>query len=403
MTELQETFVSYYNDNVLLYLNCTLNRKSSDNWLARLVRKPDGSQHPLQHLLLMHFLRCSVEAFFSRPPNYLPFGIGPWPCLNAASDHYRQYSIEKCKIIYGSYIGGRPLGIFSCACGFIYSRTGPDKSIEDQFRFGRIKTFGEVWETKLQILWQDEAVSLRGIARQLGVDPLTVKRYATRLGLPFPRRRGKSLYLSEKQQLRPLGLTISRIDILEGYKAKWLALLQANHGAGIKKLRSEAPGVYTWLYRNDKVWLKEHMPVPAKINKTGCYRINWAERDAQLAEEVKIVVLHLKNLPGRPVHITITSIGREIGQLALLQQHLDKLPRTAERLEEYAESRAVFAVRRVQWIVADCIQRRIKLQKWQLIRRAGIERLLDDELVKSTLNVALQELLLNGGIFDNER
>lgn len=79
MTELQEAFASYYSDDVLSYLHCSLNRQSPDNWLARLVRKPDGSQHPLQHLLLMYFLGSPIEAFFSNPSDFHPFGTGPWP------------------------------------------------------------------------------------------------------------------------------------------------------------------------------------------------------------------------------------------------------------------------------------------------------------------------------------
>src|SRR6266567_5649735 len=109
MTELQEAFASYYPDDVLSSLHCGLNRQSPDNWLARLVRKPDGSLHPLQHLLLLHFLASPIEAFFSNPPDPHPFGFGPWPCLNAASDHYRQRQIEHCEIVHSRYVGGRPV------------------------------------------------------------------------------------------------------------------------------------------------------------------------------------------------------------------------------------------------------------------------------------------------------
>ena len=150
MTELQEAFTLYYPDDVLSYLHCNLNRQSPDNWLARLVRKPDGSQHPLQHLLLMHFLDVPIESFFSNPLDFHPFGTGPWPCLNIASDHYRQHQIKHCEIVHSQYVGGRPVGTFSCSCGFVYSRTGPDASVEDQFRFNKIKAFGQIWETKLQ-------------------------------------------------------------------------------------------------------------------------------------------------------------------------------------------------------------------------------------------------------------
>src|SRR5258708_38994280 len=103
---------------------------------------------------------------------------------------------------------------------------------------------------------------------------------------------------------------------LEAYRIEWLTLLQANSGTGVTKLRRITPGIYTWLYRHDKIWLQEHTPTRAKQNKTGCHRVDWAERDAGLAEAVISAANHLKNLPGRPVHITLSAIGREIGQVA---------------------------------------------------------------------------------------
>ena len=41
------------------------------------------------------------------------------------------------------------------------------------------------------------------MARQLGVDPLTIKRHAYRLGLPFPRPKRIGSQLRENQRLRP--------------------------------------------------------------------------------------------------------------------------------------------------------------------------------------------------------
>lgn len=398
MKELQEAFISYYADDILSYLHCNLDRRSPDNWLARLVRKPDGSQYPLQHLLLMRFLGCPIETLFSDlHTNSLPFGTGPWPCLNIASEHYRQHQVMQCEIMYSPYTGGRPLGIFLCDCGFVYSRIGPDRSPEDQSRIGKIRAFGLIWETKLQILWKDEAISLRGIACQLGVDPLTVKRHASRLGLPFPRFRGKISGLKENQQLRQHNLRMPEATALEEYRAEWLNLLQANPEIGIKKLRSKVPGVYTWLYRHDRAWLKEHAPVRARKNKPSNYRVNWLERDVQLAEETKVAALYLKNLPGRPTRITISAIGRRVGQTAILQQHLDKLPRTAEVLREHIESREAYAVRRVGWVVKDYQRRNIFPAKWQLIEDAGVTRLVKQPRIQEVINIAMQTLQRNIG------
>jgi Tn7-like transposition protein D/TniQ len=392
MTELQEAFVSYYSDDILSYLHCSLNKLRPDNWLARLVRKPDGSQHPLLHLLLMHFLGSPIEAFFSSSSDSYPFGTGPWPCLNAASEHYHQRQIERCEIVLSQYFGGRPVGTFTCSCGFVYSRTGPDASAEDQFRFSKIKAFGPIWQTKLQALWKDESVSLRGIARQLGVDSLTIKRHASHLGLSFPRPRGMRSRLRENQQLRPRVLKTPDATTLEAYRTSWLISLRTNPGTGVTKLRGITPGIYTWLYRHDKIWLKEHMPTCVRKTKVRRQRIDWEERDLRLAEEVITAASRLKNLPDWPIPITVSAIGREIGHVALLQQHLDKLPRTAKALEEHVESREANAVRRVWWIAVDCIQKNICLKRWLLIRKAGVARLAESPQVKDAIDAALQSL-----------
>jgi hypothetical protein len=389
MTELQEAFVSYYPDDVLPHLHCSLNRQSPDNWLARLVRKPGGSQHPLQHLLLMHFLGSPIEAFFSNSlEDSHPFGTGPWPCLNAASDHYQQRHIEHCETAPGQYVGGRPVGIFSCPCGFVYSRTGPDTSIEDQFRFSKIKAFGPIWETKLQALWRGESVSLRGIARQLGVDPLTIKRHATRLCLPFPRPRGISSSLRENQQLRPDMLKKSDATTIQAYRTSWLTSIRTNPGAGVTKLRGIIPGIYTRLYRHDKIWLKAHTPTCTK-KKIGYHRVDWAERDAELAEKVIFVATRLRDLPGRPIHLTISAIGRELGQVALLQQHLDKLPKTAQALKEHVDSQEAYALRRIQWALLDCIHNKSQPARWLLIKKAGVARLVEQAQIKDAIDQAL--------------
>lgn len=398
MAELQEAFASYYPDNVLAYLHCNLNRKSPDNWLARLVRKPDGSQHPLQHLLLMQFLGGTIETFFACPPDRRPFGAGPWPCLNSTSGHYHQYLINECQVQHSQYTGGRPTGVFSCTCGFDYTRTGPDTSVEDQFRLSKVKNFGEMWETSLRILWENELVSLREIARRLGVDPLTVKRHAMRIGLAFPRPSGRSPWLKETQQLHTHVAAEPETSVLEGYRTVWLSTLQANPGEGVKFLRSKVPGAYTWLYRNDKVWLQTHR-LPKMPIKSKSHRIEWKKRDLQLVEAVEASALFIRNLPGRPVHITIAAIGRETGQLALLQQHLDKLPSTAKTLRELVETREAFAVRRLWWAVEDYRQRHIYPQKWQLVRRAGVERLADRPEVQQAIDailMAIPQNALNG-------
>ena len=58
------------------------------------------------------------------------------------------------------------------------------QSPEDRFRVGRYESFGPIWEAELNKLWQDPAISLVQMARQLGVHRSTLARHAARYSLP---------------------------------------------------------------------------------------------------------------------------------------------------------------------------------------------------------------------------
>lgn len=81
--------------------------------------------------------------------------------------------------------------------------------------------------------------------------------------------------------------------------------------------------------------------------------MDWGSRDAELAEAVRLSAIKLYKQEGRPNQVTIAAISRELGQLALIQKHLDKLPLTAKVLTDVVETRESFAMRRIDW-VASC-------------------------------------------------
>lgn len=110
-----------------------------DNWLSALIRldKIGVTFHPIRHLLLMTFLEFTAKEFFTSFVEYKPFSEPPYPCLNKAAEHYREMRIKQCQVFDNLSKDddkkGRPLAVFTCDCGFIYQRIGPDKSEEDKF------------------------------------------------------------------------------------------------------------------------------------------------------------------------------------------------------------------------------------------------------------------------------
>ena len=148
-------------------------------------------QHPICHILLLVFLNCDPEEIFDRFVEFKPFGDGPWPCLNPAVDHYKKPRVLSCKILHGTKKDkGKPRGVFSCHCGYVYARVGPDTKEADQFTSTIVQAYGESWEDLLLELWDDMSFNIKTIARKLGVSILTLKRRVVALGMRFPRSAG---------------------------------------------------------------------------------------------------------------------------------------------------------------------------------------------------------------------
>lgn len=139
--ELIRSFIDYYGEDLLYVLQSTVISDDESNWLSQIVRKHRKTFHPIRHLLLIQFLGITLDELFDEKIEVKPFGKGPWPCLNAGAEHYLQPVINDLKISYDSK-SKKTIGIFTCSCGFIYSRRGPDVDKNDRYKIGRIKNFG---------------------------------------------------------------------------------------------------------------------------------------------------------------------------------------------------------------------------------------------------------------------
>lgn len=353
-------FNQFYGEELLKENNSYIERNTEDTWLHKLFRKPRVTCHPLRHILVLNFLGETVQSMQYQIGDYsfLPFGSGPWLCLNKVADHYRQPSVNSCVISRDSKTK-QPVGTFSCTCGFAYSRKGPDKSYDDQFKIGRIKEFGHIWDEKLQFVSQQD-ISLREMARLLGCDPKTV-----------------ISRLSNRKVLK-----ISPVDqsgIL--YKEEWTKLMDSNGGLSITGLRKLNQSLYSWLYRHERLWLQEHSPrnIKGVIKRA---RINWEERDQRIAEEVQLAAIDiLYGKSDKLVRVTKAEVGRRIGKLPLLLNRLHKLPKTAKQLILVQETVEEFQLRRITLRAAELKNTSVVVKRWELIRAAGLRsKFIEDHL-----------------------
>lgn len=340
-------FLKTFETNLLTLLQSIPSGIDGDCWLRAITRKHRKSFHPIRHLLIIHFLGESVDTIEQYAnKHYRPFGEEPYLCLNPAAEHYLQPVITHLKVTRCNDTK-RPVGTFSCGCGFVYTRKGPDKTKEDKIRIGRIKVFGDTWLNKLYQLVEREKMSYKACSRILKVDTKTIIKYS----------RQSHMNVTNKES-----------SIKSDLKQKWLDLMVQYPTLSRTELRKKDPALYMRIYRNDKEWLKKH-PSFTKANVAINKRVDWVKRDLLVLDKVKKVVEVLKRQE-KPVKITVNSIGKEIKQRSLLEQKADKLPLTMAYIESVKESVTDFQKRRINWSVKQL--RDEELEFWKIVRKAGI-------------------------------
>ncbi|BAY26831.1 Tn7-like transposition protein D [Calothrix sp. NIES-2100] len=390
--ELLRIFKNYYPAIIINSLQCPLNEKSRDHWLAKLVRYPQMVHHPLRHLLFIQFLGYTAQEFLQLQQTHKPFGNAPWPCLNPVCKHFKKLHIREYEIT-DNHKNSQLTATFACNCGFVYYRTASDKPLDDQFRFSKIKVYGSVWEESLKQFWVDPSITLKDISQSLGVTVKTVLRQANRLNLTLPRpnimAKMNEVYPSLKTSI--ISPILTPIHNSEYHRQQWLDIMAANPGVGRTKLRSKIPAVYSHLYKYDREWLKQHLP-PLQSNN-GSPIVDWYRRDLETMAAVKMAAQQLKEDDERPTWITKTAIANclEHPTSSWVKKHLSQLPLTARLLAELVETKEEFAVRRVMWAANMFCKENVYPKRWQLVYRASLDpQTRELPLIQNAINSALE-------------
>ncbi|MBG9840061.1 MULTISPECIES: TnsD family Tn7-like transposition protein [Bacillus cereus group] len=349
--ELYQAFKSKFPKGFLEKYESTLNIADEYNWLKVITRNTKRHVHPFRHLLMLRFLEGIIDDFVNQKANVGPFGTGPWPCLNKAATHYRESVIPNVEVTR-DFKSTASIGTFSCSCGFVYARKGPDMSLDDRFRIGRVKLFGEVWKSKLKQL-SKKRLSTRAIARELGVDSKTVKKYL------------------ERHEVVSNQTKIENKALLKQYRNELIEGIQKLPNLSRTALRERFKKQYMFLYRHDKEWVMKNLPIKQK--KPGpTKRVDWDKRDREYVVKIKMLYKELL-AKERPIRITISAVGKRLGILANLERHLDKLSQTKELLEEITESVEQFQIRRCCKVIDQMITMDEPVILWKVQRIAAVK------------------------------
>ncbi|MEK4231082.1 TnsD family transposase [Solibacillus sp. FSL H8-0538] len=361
-----QQFKKFYGEEFLTLVDCNFDKHSDTSWLRNIVRKHRKAFHPVQHLLLLQFLNISFEDLGKYVgKKYEPFGKAPYYCLNPAADHYKKRVISKVAITTCTDTR-KPVGTFSCDCGFVYSRRGPDVDKSDALKVGRIKNFGSVWQAKLNQL-TTSGLNYYRIAQVLECDYATVKKYMSM---------SKGKPSNHNEQL---------IDLRIQKEIEWINLVETSSDFTVTQLREINPALYAWHYRNNRDWLKENYP-RMKEKVTTNNRVDWKKRDLEILRLVKKAIQNLYVIE-KPVYVNKSKVAKEIGQLSLLEKHLDKLSKTKAYLDKYLETREQFQIRRIKWACRKLYREdENDVVAWKVRRLAGLREKLSNVVETSLEN-----------------
>lgn len=375
--ELYEMMVGHYGAELLDTLESSIDKDDEYNWLRVATRDVARTVHPIRHILLILFLTGDMDIFFQgMQKNYNPFGKGPWPCLNNVSGHYRQAVITNLTIT-ADYKTRKPVGTFMCNCGYSYSRTGPDRSEKDRYRKGRVKAFGYVWENKLKALLVENNLGYRKLALYMGCDVKTIHKFEAM----FAKKTANDMDIESGSQQ-------SVENMYEVYKTSLENFVAENPDLSRTKIRHLCQKEYAFFYRHDRKWLFSILP-SIKLSSGSKGYIDWQQRDREMLSRLQGARVELLNKE-KPIRITKTSIGKKIGQLSLLEKHLDKLPSCNDFVKKVSETTQQFQLRRCQQIIINMQQEGLPLIEWKIWRQAGLKQE-DYQMIKDNLEWSMYE------------
>lgn len=136
---------------------------------------------------------------------------------------------------------------------------------------------------------------------------------------------------------------------------------------GPTALRRRLPAEFSWLYRNDRAWLRDHRPAAARRGAPGA-RVDWETVDGDLAADIAAAAARLK-AAAPPVRVTVAALERAVAKPGWIGPRKAKLPRTMAALAELTESVEVFRARRLA-----CAEAALgaDVAPWRIRRLAGL-------------------------------
>ena len=314
------------------------------SWIKRIFRPSQSFQHPIYYILLTELMAGSTQAFFQEEcPEFLPFGLPPWPCFNPVCPGYLRDVIER----YDTnpkppFMRAR----FECPiCGMTYQRNCAMSKEEQYARRPTIVDYGALWKDKLRECFVERGLNLYETYKIMRCGFYTAKHYALKFGFLttedayFPTWKAKP---SNSGSTPAMSWTEARAS----YRRQWLELMERYPDAIRSELIEMAPHCYHWFCDHDFEWYNLHSP-PAKYG-----HFDWAEKDRKTLGQLQTAYERLLNGDGKPRRITKNALITESVPCSISWEGaLKKMPETSAFLNTVLESRESWWKRKIIWAV----------------------------------------------------
>lgn len=316
--KLGEDFISYYGKDVLNKLGASIDGKEY-GWLS--LFWGGRKEKLIYHLLMIIFLFGDLESFAAyTPKEFLPFGTGPWPCLNEKCDQYKKNVIEEIKIKRGTTTRS-VIGICKCnKCKVEYRlEKFEDKSLEYN-----IDLYGEAFDDELLALCKKEEYTIRQLGKRMGCSGDTVQKHM------------KYCKINPEEYTKIVKRRRIIINV-EKYKQKFLKIIKDKPNISFTEI-SAIEG-YRYLTRHAPDFCKKELPVPS--NKKVATNV----RDQQVSREIENIAKKVleKNLP---TFLSKSFFRKEVGYSGIGDERmLKEMPLIREALAKWCETREEYKKR----------------------------------------------------------
>ncbi|AIY08777.1 hypothetical protein LK13_09355 [Paenibacillus polymyxa] len=357
-------FIEFYGERYLLELGIFTKELLSVQNITRLFDKRYMGRFIIVYILMMRFLSGSVKSFLNSQESYsikIPFGVGPWPCLNPICTHYNELVITNIRRKAHEWVTGR----FTCShCGLIYTRKA--KPNEDENSGYSIETWGFLFIQKV-IEYFEMGMTLDQIGEKLYSNRTTVRKYLR----PYRGQRRKHKYARgiEEEKVLEIGffeaavvaedkITTCKETILEAIKT-------LGNDATRPQIRKYNMHRYDWLMKREREWMEQHLP-PRKLMSTA---INWETKDDEMYQDLKRAITKVYSENPRE-RISGLVIFKELSKAKhqLYYTNRSILPRSRELLESKIETEDAYALRTVSRVIEWFKQSRYKNLSLKLVQ-----------------------------------